>query len=100
MRHRVSIEEPVTLTSPSGGTRTEWRRHSTRWAAITPLSGSELLTARQVVAEVSHQVSLWWFPELKASWRLVVQGRVLNIVSAIDVDEKHRELRLLCAEAV
>lgn len=86
-----------------------WPTVATRWASIAPLSGRELFMAQQIRADVTHRVKMRWFPDalsgqvkvgLKPKMRLVFQGRKLNVVSCIDVDELHVELDLLCIEEV
>lgn len=74
------------------------------YAEVRPLAGRELEWARQVDARISHKVTLRYIPGLSTTWRLVMparyeaQDRYFQVVSAINVDERDRELELMCTE--
>lgn len=76
------------------------------WAAVTRLSGQELMKAQQIVQQVTHEVVIP-YPNLpgEAESALIPQGgqvtlgqRVFQIESSSDPDERKFELHLLCVE--
>lgn len=98
LRHRVTIQENVGSENNFGETVDDWQAVTTRWAAVDPLRGRERFEAQQISAEVSHRVTMRYFADLTPTMRLVYDGRVLEIEAVIDVEERGRELELLCRE--
>jgi SPP1 family predicted phage head-tail adaptor len=96
----VTIQELVRADDGYGGTVETWQNIATVWAAIEPLRGNERYTAQQVQTELSHKVTIRYRSEVKPQMRLVYKGRIFEIEAAIDVEERHRWLELLCSEVV
>lgn len=80
-------------------------------AAVIPLTGRELVNAEQVMGRVSHRVMMrhnqCTAGIVSNQYRLVMkdctrcsQDRVLNIVYAINVEERNKWWELLCYEVV
>ncbi len=67
-------------------------------AAIEPLTGREQFVAQQTQAEVSHKVMIRYAPNIKASQTIVLRGRRFNVVFAVDVEERHREIEIFAKE--
>jgi len=68
------------------------------WASIRPLSGRELWQAQQVQADVTHAVRIRYRNGVDATKALGFDGRQLNIVAVLNVEERNRTLELLCLE--
>lgn len=68
------------------------------WAAIEPLTGRELYVAQQRVAEVSHKVTIRWFPGILANQGIWYGKRLFDIQVVLDPDERKCFLVLLCKE--
>lgn len=100
LRHQVTLQRPRTSGDAFGEERAEWEDVVELRAAITPVSGTEQMAAAQLAATVTHQVTTRYWPGITPRMRLLYGQRVLNIVSVVDVDERRRELRMDCAEAV
>ena len=98
LRHRVTIQQPVVAVNGYGERITTWSTVATVWGAVEPLRGREFFDAEQVQAEVSHRVVLRYRSGLATTMRLLHLTRVLHIQAIIDVDERHRELQLMCRE--
>lgn len=98
LRHRVTIQQPVVAVNGYGERITTWSTVATVWAAVEPLRGREFFDAEQTQAEVSHRVVMRYRSGMVATMRLLHLTRVLHIQAIIDVDERHRELQLMCRE--
>jgi len=98
LRHRVTIQQPVVAVNGYGERITTWSTVAVVWAAVEPLRGREFFDAEQVQAEISHRVVLRYRSGLTTTMRLLHLTRVLHIGTIIDVDERHRELQLMCRE--
>lgn len=99
--HRISIEAPVDGTGDYGEPVRTWKRVADRWAQVQPLSGSEQFQAMQVIATCSHVIRIRYMDGITSRMRIrypLGSARIFEIGSAIDVDERHETLELLCTE--
>ncbi len=99
-RHRITLQQATETRDSLGGTVQAWATFATVWAAIEPLSGRELLQAQQVQAEVTHRVRLRYMNGVTAELRVLFGTRYFNILSAVNVQERNREIVLTCKELV
>ncbi len=100
LRHRVIIQQLVNTDDGAGGSIETWQDIATVWAAIEPLRDNERYTAQQVQSTLSHKVTIRYHEGVKPQMRLAYKGRIFDIVSAIDIEERHQWLELLCSEVV
>jgi head-tail adaptor len=65
-------------------------------------ASTEQLIAGQVAARLSHTITLRYRAALLPTAQLVLQpsGRVFEVVSVLDTDERHRELTVMALERV
>lgn len=101
LRSRVTIKRPVGTTSATGGVveGTPQVFASSVPAAIESALGSEALRAGGLVAGVTHLVKLRYLDGVKPWMTVTFEDRQFQILSIVDVDERHIEHQLLCAEA-
>lgn len=100
LRHRATIQQLVNIDDGAGGSIETWQDIATVWAAIEPLRGNERYTAQQVQSTLSHKVTIRYREGIKPQMRLTYKGRVFEVESVIDVEERHQWLELLCSEVV
>lgn len=100
LRHRVTIQSRGTGQDDYGGQVTTWTDLATVDAEVKPLSGKELVAAQAVQSVVTHQVCMRYRADVTAQTRLLYRGRILNILAAPSVDERDRELQLICSEGL
>lgn len=100
LRHRVMLQRPVQDLDPQGNPVTVWEDVGEVWAAVEPLRGREQIEAQQAFGEVTTRVRIRYRPDVRKSWRIVWEGRVLEVRSPVDVRGMHVEWELLCAEVV
>lgn len=100
LRHRVTIQQPVEVLDDYNTPSVVWQDFARVWAAIEPLSGREYLQLQNTNAEITVRIRIRYLPGITPAMRVVYGSRVFNIQAVIDVEEKHRELHLMCAEAV
>jgi SPP1 family predicted phage head-tail adaptor len=98
---RVTIQRPLRSPGP-GGTQIDngWEDIATVWANVRGLSGREYLMAQQAQSEVSHQVTIRYRSDVSPYHRLMVGGRELQIIAALDPDGRKTQLTLMCQEVV
>jgi SPP1 family predicted phage head-tail adaptor len=101
LRHRVVLERATTSRLPSGGTRDTWSPYATVWAAVEPIQGREFFAAQQLNAEATHRIRIRYRVGVSPKDRVTFEGRIFEIKAPpINVDEKSRELHLMCVEVV
>lgn len=100
LRHRITIQQLTRYDDNAGGYTETWNAVAIVWADVYPLKGQERYDAQQVLASLSHRVTIRYRAGVEPSMRLQYGNRTLNIESTIDPEERHRELILMCSEVV
>lgn len=101
LRHRITIQEDKGATVNALNERVEgWTTLTTRYGSVEPLTGRELWTAQQVQADITHKIRMRYYAGMKPTMRLVFQGRIFNIGSIRNLEEKREELEIFCKEQV
>ncbi len=100
LRHTIQIEEAVITQNEVGEPVQTWSVTATRRASVEPLQGQEKFIAQQVKADVTHRVRLRYLDGLTPSKRIRFNGRLLNIESVLNADEKNREMEVMCTETI
>lgn len=105
LKHRVRIQQPTVTKDALGAPTQAWTDLATVWADIQPLSGREARIADRIAAEVSHQITVRYRPELDdpkavAQLRVLYRSRVFAIQAALNDDEANVVVILLANEGV
>jgi len=120
--HRITIEYQTETEDEYGAPVVTWVPIWQLWAQIQPLTGREYWAAQQVQAEMTHRVLTRWHPGwriepgvfitpaqlipqgeqvgITPTARIRFRGRVFNIISVADIEEKHEYLEIRCIEAL
>jgi SPP1 family predicted phage head-tail adaptor len=94
----VSIERRGHLQDSAGQTRETWQHQAQVWASIRPVAGREYYAQSGERAEVSHEIIVRHGVELEAKDRIVFDGRVFDIVSAFNLEERNRYIKAMSKE--
>jgi len=98
LRHRGTLQRKS--DSSTWGTSGTWTTYATVWVKIEPTSGREYPEGRKIQAETTHLITMRFIHGVHPDMRFLFEGRIFKIVSAINVQERSRELMLECTEAV
>lgn len=98
LRHRITLEQDVHTKDKYQGDVSTFLPRATVNAQVSPLSGKELLVAEQQQSLTTHRIKMRYFRGITSAWRVDFEGRKLNIVSVIDIDERKIEHHLMCSE--
>lgn len=103
LRQRITFESQSSSKDSFGQPVQSWSTVLTCWAAVEPLSGRELMAARQVASEITHRVIVRYqaalaVPRTVMAYRVNFGGRYFDIREALNVEERDREVHLLCVE--
>jgi SPP1 family predicted phage head-tail adaptor len=100
LRHRVTIQEYTESQNTYGEVTKSWVDFATVWAAMEPARGREFWESQQINAETTSTVVLRYLAGVKPEMRVLYDGRVFQILSVINPDERNRELQLRVKEVV
>lgn len=110
LRHRVTIQKPVTtvdpfghiVTSDAGGSSPGFTTVASGWwASIEPLRGSELAAHHAMQSRTTHKIRLRDGSELAgidSTWRILVGTRVFYFDSVFNSMERKREWQIMAHE--
>lgn len=98
LRHVVNIQADQGIQNDVGEHIPSWVTTITTRAAVEPIAGREFFDAQQRQAEITHRVRLRYRTGIEPTMRLLYRSRVLMIEAVIDVEERRRELHLMCRE--
>lgn len=101
MKHYLTLQQYGTAAQNAFGEETQgWADRTSCWAQIMPLSGDELMTARQLNPEVTHRIDMWYTAAMYTQQRLKYGTRYFYILSVVNVNEESQFMQLMCVEKV
>jgi SPP1 family predicted phage head-tail adaptor len=100
LRHKIRIEQKTFTRDAFGGMVETWALFAEARADIIPLSGRELFAAQAVQNETTSKIIIRYISGVTVGMRVVFGTRTLNILAAINFEERNKELQLLCSEGV
>jgi SPP1 family predicted phage head-tail adaptor len=96
MREQIAIQAKSVSRDAYGAEVVGWATHAEVWAEAQPLAGREYVAMRQAQAEISIRFRTRYVAGVNPAMRVLWDGRGYDIVEAIDVGARRRELELLC----
>lgn len=106
LRHLVAFQEPSEAPGPTGSPVTTWSNVAWCWAEIVPVGGSEAKNLEMLQPDVSHAITVRYggsiTPErVNPKLRILSDtGRVFEISSVLNTDERNRQLVVAATERV
>lgn len=104
LRHRITFQrfdgQRDEYGDPLKGEDEHWSDVASMWVEVKPVSGREFYAVEQSQSEVTHKVSCRYRSGLDTAMRIVCRGRVFQIISIIDWEERHESLLIMCKELV
>lgn len=118
-RHKITFLKWVEIIKPSGAISNEWMpiytpdngegngltedeilAKSSSRAAIRPLRGREFWAAQQSQSEVQGTIEIRYRNDIKPSYRIQTSdGRTLEILNILNLEEKNEEMHIQYKEA-
>lgn len=96
---KAVIQQPVEVRNNLGEFTLTWSDWATRYIALLPLSGNEVINALAIEATVTHRIRMRFTDGLKPKYRVVAEGRTFEIVSVLEKGRRV-EHELLVTEVV
>ncbi len=98
LRQRVIIKEKSVTQNTYGEEVITWNDVDTVWAAVEPLRGREFMDGKQITAEVSTKIRIRYRSGITPEMRAVFGSIAYDIHSIIHIEEREREIHLMCQE--
>ena len=100
MRQRITLQTVTENRGVDGSITSSWADTATVWAVAEPLEGREYWAAQQVNAERTTKFRIRYRSGVVPKMRVSYDSRTFDIVSVVNVEERDRELVLMCEEVV
>mgnify|MGYP001577893075 CR=1 FL=1 len=99
LRHAVLIEQRSVASDGAGDLAPTWTTFASPRASIEPSQGQERWVGERLMAEVDTIVMVRYVAGITPkTMRVKFGSRTFNLVALVNVQERNRELRLLCKE--
>ena len=100
---RITLQSRSATLDAYGQQIDSWSDIATVWANVKPIGGREKLKAIQVDSILSHTVAIRYNasfmpPRTVDAWRIVYNGRLFNIMAAMDLNEERKYIIFDCSE--
>jgi SPP1 family predicted phage head-tail adaptor len=100
LRHKITIQKTTQTADSIGGIIDSWSTFATVWAHIEPLKGKETLQGEQISTDLFLRITIRYLSGLTAKMRISWNSRTFDIKSISNLDERNREMELLCVEVL
>lgn len=100
LRHTVCLQQPIDSQDEFGKALSTWASVATVHAQVQSSAGSESVDNGQITAQLTHVVTARYFPGLSPHWRVLWNGKILQIIE-IKTDATAKRWQVLkCSEVV
>ena len=100
-RHKIDIQQELTTQNTHGEATQTWVNFvSGVYCSIEPIRGKEFFASDIVNAEVDHRIRMRYMTGIHPKQRVVYCNRVFDIISAINVQERNKDMELMVKEVI
>lgn len=99
LRSRIDILKKWTKTTELGSDKEVYKVLKTVYAEVRPLRGKEYLESVQLENSISYKITIR-YTNIDATHYIRYNNRFFDIESVIDVENRHRDIELMCKEHV
>jgi len=99
-RHKILIEKVTETRDSIGGVIETWSTYSALYAEVQPLNGREYFDSKAIQADTTIRFRIRYLQGIIPKMRINYNSRLFDIESVIDVDERRKEMVLMCKESV
>lgn len=95
LNRKVVVQQKTATTDTYGGPSYSWATYATLWAGVYPARGREIIAAMAERGEMLTKFVCRYVAGITEDMRLSFDGKYYNIVSVIDVNDRHKELQIM-----
>jgi SPP1 family predicted phage head-tail adaptor len=100
LRHSITIEQVAGTQDSDGSLIETWSSFANVQASMEPISGREYFAAQTTQADVTHRICMRYLAGVIPKMRVKYGSRIFDILSVININERNRELQLMCKESI
>jgi SPP1 family predicted phage head-tail adaptor len=100
LRHRVTIQDRSAQDDGFGQQILQWTDVLACWASLEPAPRPQQVVGEAEVSSRTHVLMIRYRSNLTPRMRVTKGARIFEIISIIDVDERHFWLQLDCVEGM
>ena len=97
---KITLQQPARVSNGKGGFDKSWSSFRDVHAQMIPLRGNEALSDNLLREVQLWKVMIRFIDGVTPDWRILFDGRVLNIRSCEDMDGGRRFLTMTCESGV
>lgn len=98
LSYKVAVERLTLTPDGIGGSVSTWATLYQPWAYITPVGTWEKLQGMQLESPITHTIYIRYNDDITVRDRISFRGRLFNIRSVVDMEEKKIFLELKAEE--
>ena len=99
-RHKILIQSASQAADSYGALVDTYSTFATWWASISPITGREYVSDGKVNSEVTTRMRGRWISGILPAMRAKFGTRIFSIVAVININERNREIEILCKEVI
>ena len=100
LRHRIEIQSSTATADTTGQKIKTWSTDTTIWAWVRPMSGREMMSAKQPVGEITHKITIRYDETIAVTNRIKFGTRYFDINFIANYDERNVFMEIMCKEKV
>lgn len=98
LRHPITIQAATDSIGARGGVAATYSTFAATWAEILPVGGSEQFRSQQTFPEGTHTLRIRYRSGVTPKMRILFGTRAFDILSVRNLEERDREMELICLE--
>jgi SPP1 family predicted phage head-tail adaptor len=98
LNRRLLLEEPVIVPDGAGGVTRSWQTLTILWAALVPVSASNVMVADGAGVTVTHRITIRGGPEVTTRHRFRLGARIFQVIALRDRDGEGRFIEIEAEE--
>lgn len=98
LRHRITFQSKTATQDSFGEETITWGTFATVWGAVEPMTGREFLEGKGLEAEVTTRIRIRYKSGILPEMRAVYGSHTYDVVSVIHLEERQREMHVMCRE--
>ncbi len=95
---RVTFQASTRTKDAAGSLVDIWANVATVWGSVKTITGRERWASEHTAHNYDVALLIRYRTDLTESMRTLYNGRTLEVATLIDVDDRRRELAVLCKE--
>lgn len=98
LRQKIEIQKLTRHADGAGGATESWSKFADCYAEVSPVSAAQLAFYEKLEHRVTHKILIRYLPGLSHEMRVLFEGRVFQVQSFRDLEERHQFHEIMAEE--